>query len=154
MVCFVWIVGCWFCSRARPAGSEAAQSFDSMREQLYRQAARIATNRVIAGVHFPADSIAGRLLGHSIAEYIIARLTPGNAGQVVYREFDASVALPNAADHLDLDLLQPIDALAAWGPFHCYRIHGQVNVNTAPAPASVLTELYNEGQSERAALAM
>jgi membrane-associated phospholipid phosphatase len=131
-----------------PAGAY----FDSMREQLYRQAARIATNRVIAGVHFPIDSIAGRLLGHSIAEYIIARLTKGNAGQVVYREFDASVATANAGTDLDLDLVDPIDTLYTWGPFNAYQIHGPVGVNTAAAP-SVLTELYDEGQAERAALA-
>ena len=75
----------------------------------------------------------------------------GNAGTVVYREFDASVALPNAGTDLDLDLQQPIDA-PGWGPFNCYQIHGKVGVDTAPAP-SVLTELYTEGNDERAALA-
>ena len=46
-------------------------------DQLQRQAARITTNRVIAGVHFPVDSMAGRMLGVAIGEYFVGRCTGG-----------------------------------------------------------------------------
>ena len=56
-------------------------------------AARIATNRVVAGLHFPVDNLAGRLLGHTLGEYVMARLLgPGNNWQP--RRFDGAL-VPN-----------------------------------------------------------
>jgi len=46
-------------------------------DQLDRLAARISINRVIAGVHYPIDATAGRLLGQRIGKYLIARATNG-----------------------------------------------------------------------------
>jgi len=52
------------------AGLVPGSTTDKM---LRRLAFRIAENRVIAGVHFPVDMTAGRLLGDALAEYVIAR---------------------------------------------------------------------------------
>ena len=41
-------------------------------EVLFRQAFRIAENRVVAGVHYPVDSAAGFVLGASVAEDFVA----------------------------------------------------------------------------------
>jgi hypothetical protein len=50
-------------------------------DQLQRQAQRIAQNRTVAGVHFPADSIAGRLLGTTLGEYFVSRCTGNTSWQ-------------------------------------------------------------------------
>jgi len=44
-----------------------------IRRQLNDQAARIAINRTVAGVHFPVDTAAGHLLGTTLAEYLVQR---------------------------------------------------------------------------------
>ncbi|MCC1493814.1 phosphatase PAP2 family protein [Cognatishimia sp. F0-27] len=41
---------------------------------LYRHAARIAQNRTVAGVHFPTDSMAGAVLGITLAEAVVRLL--------------------------------------------------------------------------------
>lgn len=47
-------------------------------EMLMRQASRIATNRTVAGVHFPVDSVAGELLGLTLADHIHSQSCGGN----------------------------------------------------------------------------
>ncbi|MDO5631923.1 MAG: phosphatase PAP2 family protein [Paracoccus sp. (in: a-proteobacteria)] len=51
--------------------------------QLFRMASRIAANRTVAGVHYPADSAAGAMLGMTLARYLVARaVSAGQAGGV------------------------------------------------------------------------
>ena len=69
--------------RAYPDRSRKTTKDQGWGEQLMRVAARIATNRVVAGVHFPVDSGVGALLGLSLGRYFIARCeeTSKNTGR-------------------------------------------------------------------------
>ncbi|MFC6761102.1 phosphatase PAP2 family protein [Sulfitobacter porphyrae] len=58
---------------------------------LMRLAARIAENRTIAGVHFPADSFAGAAMGMAIGEYLVNALS-GAAQTGAYRLETANIA--------------------------------------------------------------
>jgi membrane-associated phospholipid phosphatase len=77
-------------------------------EQLQRLSARIATNRVIAGVHFPVDSLAGRLLGQALGEYVVARCA-ASGGQWLPRGFDGRALADWSGTDLQ-PMLQPLDS--------------------------------------------
>jgi membrane-associated phospholipid phosphatase len=85
---------------------DAKSNGSASREQLQRLAARIATNRVVAGVHFPVDSACGRLLGTALAEFLVARAT---GGRVHERGFDGRLFEGPNGEALDFSLHQSMD---------------------------------------------
>jgi hypothetical protein len=60
-----------------------------MESQLQAQAARIGQNREVAGVHFPADTLAGRILGNTLGHYLRFVAT-GEGGDALGTCFDGA----------------------------------------------------------------
>lgn len=60
--------------------------------QLLRLASRIAVNRTVAGVHFPIDSVAGSLLGMTLADYFLARCGAGGVRRYQPAHFNGKAA--------------------------------------------------------------
>jgi PAP2 superfamily len=74
---------------------------DKYYELLFRLASRIAVNRTIAGVHYPIDSAAGMLLGQSIAEYLLKKMT--GVGAVYGRKFKIEDTSSGLSSDFDFD---------------------------------------------------
>ena len=92
---------------------------DPRHVQLQRIAARIAMNRVIAGVHFPVDNISGRILGQTLGEFVLARCE-GTFGWV-----------PRAVDCSELFL----DPEQRFDPFHQHLDATTLRADTPERPA-------------------
>ena len=102
--------------------SEAINKSTEWLEQLMRQAARVAINRTVAGVHFPVDSAAGQLLGLTLGEYFVHRAS--GQGDYEARQFDGTQFLgANQQSGLDwpvrmlVYLEKPGRVMVAWSDF-------------------------------------
>lgn len=104
--------------------------------QLQRQAARIATNRVIAGVHFPADSMAGRMLGQALGEYFVSRALASPKACNKYAFYGLRVD-----DKEFHPSRQPFKATGAGSIY-------DVSVSGTPVPADVLAHLWTRAKDE------
>jgi hypothetical protein len=105
--------------------------------QLQRQSARIATNRVVAGVHFPVDSMAGRLLGDTLGEYFVARCKTG--AQWTPRFFDGAVMTGNE------DLMPPTQPLD--GP-HAPDFYKPFGTKAYASKSDVLKYMWDKALTE------
>ncbi|PZO19794.1 MAG: PA-phosphatase [Burkholderiales bacterium] len=107
-------------------------------EQLQRLAARIATNRVVAGVHFPVDSACGRVLGTALAEFLVARAT---GTKVHERGFDGRLFEGPHGEPLDFSLHESMNHTSG----NAYtRSAGSTGVGNAPLLAWLWGEALKE----------
>lgn len=109
--------------------------------QLERIAWRITDNRVVAGVHFPMDGIAGQLVGRGVARYVLSSVTVAPAA-FSGGAFDATAVAP-------ADLLLPNPAQTSAVP----------QGTTAPVGAQamsndVLKEMWDAARTELSSLGM
>jgi hypothetical protein len=89
-----------------PRAGEAANGCPELSGMLLALAARIANNRMIAGLHTPIDTSAGRLLGTVLADYLAARCT-GSASMSTGEFFGADLKVVNR----DLKLQRPDESM-------------------------------------------
>ncbi|MBQ0919153.1 phosphatase PAP2 family protein [Hydrogenophaga aromaticivorans] len=124
---------------AASAEGVATPNGTASHEQLQRLAARIAVNRTVAGVHFPVDSAAGRLLGTALAEFLVARAT---GKRVHERGFDGRLFQGANGEALDFSLHQKMD-----GP-HRQAAYTRSATSTGVGNAPLLTWLWEEAIKE------
>ena len=142
---------CELVSETSGAGVAALQQ---LREQLLRQAARIAINRTVAGVHYPIDSLAGQLLGLGVADYILAcfRAAANATANVEAWQFDASsqAQVPPGTDFTGHELYNFAGgariATTYAGPIPKSPGPGNVTLNVARSPN--LNWLWTEARAE------
>jgi hypothetical protein len=113
-------------------------------QQLMRQAARVAINRTVAGVHFPVDSAAGQVLGLTLGEYFVHRCRAADSYTFYYPwRFDGERYPPGA----DFDWRLLYDAPADTRLSDVYTDVITAEVTTAQ-PSDLLNWLWNKAAAE------
>ncbi|MFN4116201.1 MAG: phosphatase PAP2 family protein [Inhella sp.] len=89
---------------------------DSRPLMLDRMAMRVAENRVVAGVHFPVDSVAGRLLGQAVFRHLRGLCGDADASPSLARFGLADEALAGKGSWSQQADAQPqdVDGLSRW----------------------------------------
>jgi hypothetical protein len=111
--------------------------------QLQRLAARIATNRVIAGVHFPVDNLVGRLLGETLGEYFVNRCDSTHPAWQA-RWFDG--ANPQLQDDTPFEPFQ--QDLSGGANALYYKPFGSVPTQTCGQSSSILDSMWKAARDE------
>jgi len=127
----------WKLLKTAQAGSVALWA-----EQLMRQAARVAINRTIAGLHFPIDSAAGQLLGLTLGEYFVSRC--GAAANYDTWQFDGEKYDPAA----DFDWRQQYDTNADARVLPVPGGFFSLLANQPALSSAVLASLWNNALAE------
>jgi hypothetical protein len=107
------------------------------------QAARIAINRTVAGVHYPVDSAAGQLLGQSLAEFFIARCVGGNFNHWTFN----GVNFPNNDDFFGNELFDLTNCQRRAPPNKNYASMANTPA-VVVAPSNILGWLWNKAVDE------
>lgn len=113
---------------------------DLREQQLQRLAARISTNRVVAGVHFPVDNLVGRLLGRCLGEYAVRRFDARAAAPMWQPRFFDGAAVPPTETFSPTQ--QPLDGGIAY-----YQPFGE-RAAAGPAPSDVLSQMWKAAADE------
>jgi len=128
---------------AQAAGAPPA-AIQQLREQLTMQAARIAINRTVAGLHYPIDSMAGQFLGLAIAQYIVARALPAPQNVEAWT-FDGA-NYPAGQDFSGTEIFNRATGQRVGTPYHV-RLPGPGSAfQVRPAPG--LNWLWNQAVPE------
>ncbi|MCU0920564.1 MAG: phosphatase PAP2 family protein [Burkholderiaceae bacterium] len=114
-------------------------------EQLMRQAARVAINRTIAGLHFPVDSAAGQVLGLALGEYFVHRAT----ASANYGSWDfVGAAYPPALDFNWRELYQPPPNSSTRRPAAPSGYANQISATETSTVSKPLAALWGEAKAE------
>jgi hypothetical protein len=117
-----------------------------LRGQLHRLAYRVAENRVVAGLHFPVDSMAGQLLGLALARYFVWSCTVASARSKVNRLWRDTSFGPLAGQDLEGKAMPRLDA--AFGePFMTAGKPAEVD-EKHERKRPILSELWREALDE------
>ncbi|MFN4062149.1 MAG: phosphatase PAP2 family protein [Paracoccus hibiscisoli] len=124
---------------ARVLAALSGRASADVASPLDRMAARVATNRTVAGLHYPSDSAAGAVLGLTLGGLLVARATGGDAGVVHFDAQEWGTDAPGGTRDFHLPAL-----CRAWQGGTCLTRAGMLPVRRA----TLLGALWDAAERE------